>query len=170
LEEKHISEFYNDKSKPNGKKPRCKPCDAMSIDRERRSAYEKAYWSERKEKKKAIQKASMARNADHHREKRKDYLQTPSGKASYRRYTQTRRARTKSAFVEYVDPLQVYIEQDGRCYICGTDRPLSQMHLDHCVPIAAGGLHERENCGIACARCNLSKGAKPLSEVMYQVV
>lgn len=32
-------------------------------------------------------------------------------------------------------------------------------NLDHIIPVSAGGTHTWENCALACARCNLSKGA-----------
>ena len=43
------------------------------------------------------------------------------------------------------------------CYLCG-DNPSA--HLEHVHPLAKGGEDVWENIGMACAHCNLSKGAK----------
>lgn len=43
-----------------------------------------------------------------------------------------------------------------RCAHCGvTDEPLA---IDHIVPVARGGLSERDNCQLLCAPCNTLKG------------
>lgn len=49
------------------------------------------------------------------------------------------------------------------CVYCGVYKP-NQMHIDHVVPIARGGLHEESNLVSACAKCNQSKGSKLVSE------
>lgn len=55
------------------------------------------------------------------------------------------------------------LERDGyTCSYCGEqDAPL---HVDHVIPVCRGGSDAFENLVCACARCNLSKGAKLLSE------
>lgn len=171
-EEKDPSEFYNDKSKPSGKKPRCKICDLKSIDKKRRAAYEKDYWShpDRVEKKKAQVRASMSKHAAKYAERRKEYLKTEKGQSMYRRQTQKRYALKKAAFVEDVDPLELFNEQEGVCYLCGEEFTFKEMELDHVMPLARGGLHENNNCKMACKKCNRSKGSKTLEELTYQMV
>ncbi len=47
------------------------------------------------------------------------------------------------------------------CWLCGT--PVWQgvnLHMDHIVPLARGGIHCAENLRPACGPCNLSKGAR----------
>lgn len=53
------------------------------------------------------------------------------------------------------------IGRDGRqCYLCGkTDLLDDELHLDHVIPLAKGGAHSPKNVRVACASCNLSKGA-----------
>lgn len=53
--------------------------------------------------------------------------------------------------------------RDGKCcsYCGDTDGPF---HLDHIHPWSLGGGHTEENLTVACAKCNLSKGAKTLEE------
>lgn len=55
------------------------------------------------------------------------------------------------------------MERDGaRCTYCGTTE--GAMHLDHVVPYARGGKTTDENLVVACAPCNLSKGARTPEE------
>lgn len=170
--EKPESEFYNDKSKSTGKKPRCKPCDLLSRDKEKRAKYESEYWShpERAERKRNHVRASMEKNKDRYAKKRREYLRTDAGAAVYRRYTQKRYALVKNAFVEDVNPYDIFKEQGGVCYLCGNKFDFKKMELDHVYPIARGGLHEKANCKMACAHCNRSKGSKTLEELSYQMV
>lgn len=54
-------------------------------------------------------------------------------------------------------------ERDGnQCSYCPDD--VGPFHLDHIVPVVLGGTNAPENLTVACAKCNLSKGAKPLGE------
>ena len=49
------------------------------------------------------------------------------------------------------------------CWMCGT--PVWQgvnLHMDHVLPIARGGVHCAENLRPACGPCNMQKGAKVL--------
>ena len=48
----------------------------------------------------------------------------------------------------------------GRCAYCGGPYE----HLDHVIPLSRGGMHVPSNLRPACAKCNLSKHAKKLSE------
>ncbi len=53
--------------------------------------------------------------------------------------------------------------RDGhKCRYCG--RTDGTMHIDHVVPVSLGGGDEPENLCVACAPCNHSKHATPLSE------
>ena len=55
------------------------------------------------------------------------------------------------------------MERDGRkCVYCGCEE--GPFHLDHVKPVSAGGAGSPDNLVVACASCNLSKGAKPLSK------
>lgn len=49
--------------------------------------------------------------------------------------------------------------QRGRCFWCKA-KTGSNYHVDHVVPLAAGGSNDPENIVISCPACNLSKGAK----------
>ena len=169
-EEKDTTSFYKDKQKKSGFRPECKSCNNLGINRERRKKYEKKYWDERREERREMILKSHKSNKDHHKIKRQEYLKTEEGIEMYRRQTQTRYARRKNAFVERVDPVGLYSEQGGVCYLCGGSFQFSEMECDHVIPLAKGGLHDKSNLKMACSFCNRSKGAKTLKEVGYQMV
>ena len=168
--DKPESDFYRDRSRPSGRKPRCKSCEKLYIDRKARSEYEKIYRANNPAQRKDIVRRSMRKHKDRIAAKRKEYLQTDGGREVYRRYTQKRYAQRKAAFVENVNPKDVYKDQGGVCYICEICFSFDDMELDHVVPLAAGGKHERSNTKMACAPCNRGKGARPLWEVRHQMV
>ena len=166
------SNFYNDKSKPSGKKPRCKACEKLTIDVKRRREYEKKYWSDpdRKEKRKAQIRRSMAKNMDAYKVKRKEYLKTDAGMNTQRKAGQVTRCKSAGAYIEHVDPLELYQEQNGVCYMCLEQFNFKDMEMDHLIPICKGGKHEVSNVKMCCGTCNKKKGAKMLQEVTYPVV
>lgn len=43
----------------------------------------------------------------------------------------------------------------GKCFYCG--RKMKDMHIDHLIPLSAGGRHTLNNFVLACAWCNVSK-------------
>lgn len=58
---------------------------------------------------------------------------------------------------------RVVAERDGNvCRYCGDES--GPFHLDHIFPVSRGGTNEVTNLTVACATCNLSKGAKTLGE------
>jgi len=164
------SMFHVDRQKKTGRRSRCKDCERKHVNRERRSVYEKKYWDKRRDDKRDIVRKSCKKNKEKHKKKRQEYLKTERGKEVYRRYTQKRYAAMKGAFVESVNPLEIYKDQKGICYICKEEFDFDKMELDHVHPIVNGGKHEKANCKMACMPCNRSKGAKPLNEVTYQMV
>ena len=83
---------------------------------------------------------------------------------------QKRRAREKGAFVEDVNPFDVFKRDNWICQLCGgkINRRLKHPHpmsvsLDHVIPFALGGTHEWGNVQASHLRCNLSKGARVAS-------
>lgn len=169
-ETKEETFFYKDKQKKTGFKPRCKACDLLSRDKSLRAAYEKTYWDQRRDERRKMILSSHNKNKQKHKERRAIYLKTDSGLASYRKYTQTRYAKIKKAFVEHINPIDVFNAQGGFCYICKNHFDFKDMELDHVYPIALGGLHEKSNVKMACTTCNRSKGAKLPKEVCHQMV
>lgn len=94
-----------------------------------------------------------------------------SRRCSKRMQNANRRAKTRGAFVENVHWRMLYDEDGPTCHLCGLDTDpddvggLSYPTLDHVVPLASGGLHERLNTRLAHLYCNSVKGARPLTEI-----
>jgi len=59
----------------------------------------------------------------------------------------------------------VVLRARNRCEYCGLSElgQAATFHLDHIVPIVAGGPTELENLALACIHCSLRKGAKQKS-------
>lgn len=72
-----------------------------------------------------------------------------------------RRARIAGSRVGDVRRAAI-VERDGStCYLCGKVCTDDEIHLDHIVPLSMGGSHSEDNVAVACARCNVRKGARP---------
>ena len=55
------------------------------------------------------------------------------------------------------------ISRDGKkCRYCGTTK--GPFHIDHVLPRSRGGSDSHENLVVACAACNMSKGARTPEE------
>lgn len=73
----------------------------------------------------------------------------------------TRRKHTeRDTFVEDVAKLVVLELHDGVCGICGDDVDPGSFHLDHIIPLSAGGWHGYDNVQPSHPACNLSKGSR----------
>lgn len=59
----------------------------------------------------------------------------------------------------------VFHRDKGRCQLCGCDLtnvlvPTVERHIDHMVPLKAGGINDPTNFQLTCGSCNTSKGAR----------
>lgn len=55
------------------------------------------------------------------------------------------------------------LQRDGfRCQYCGAAAPDVELHVDHFVPLSAGGGNETSNLVTACRTCNAGKGVRLL--------
>lgn len=77
-----------------------------------------------------------------------------------------RRARKRAAGGSHTaeDILVLRLSQNNRCLYC--EKPLSDYHVDHMVPLARGGSNGRENICLACPDCNLKKNVKTAEEFL----
>jgi 5-methylcytosine-specific restriction endonuclease McrA len=64
--------------------------------------------------------------------------------------------RSKVRFSRY----NIYLRDANTCQYCGSERPRSDLNLDHVIPRAQGGRTTWENVVCCCIDCNLSKGAR----------
>jgi 5-methylcytosine-specific restriction protein A len=55
-----------------------------------------------------------------------------------------------------------------RCYWCGKVTAKKRRQVDHIIPLARGGRHERSNLCCSCATCNNRKHAKTREEFTGQ--
>lgn len=70
-----------------------------------------------------------------------------------------RRAIKRNAPVFEPVHRDVVWERDrGRCHICGRKADPSNWHLEHIVPLSAGGEHSYRNVAVSHPACNLRKG------------
>jgi len=60
----------------------------------------------------------------------------------------------------------IYARDGGMCMKCGEKVDRKNFHVDHIVPISAGGSEwDLSNLELSCPTCNLKKGAKMDVEV-----
>lgn len=90
--------------------------------------------------------------------RRKYYASLPPDK----RHELTHKRRAEEYGVEHVAYSRTAIMRRWR-YACAYCNGIAT-HLDHVIPLSKGGADAEQNMVPACARCNLSKGAKTLAE------
>lgn len=138
---------------------------------EAQRAYNKAYYERNQQKFKEYSRAWSASNPekrqawadankDRHNQRRKEWRDRHPDKC--RQHVMDRRARIMSAYVESVDPKVVFSRDGGVCQICLTVIDSTSWHIDHIVPLIAGGEHSYANTQLTHANCNLRKGKKVL--------
>lgn len=59
---------------------------------------------------------------------------------------------------------EVFKRDSFKCQYCGESAPNIILHIDHIIPIAAGGDNDISNLVTSCQSCNLGKGARQLSD------
>ena len=57
---------------------------------------------------------------------------------------------------------KVWQKQKKKCFICGKEKALEEMHRNHWIPWSKGGKTVIENCKMLCAECNLKKSAQEM--------
>lgn len=77
-----------------------------------------------------------------------------------------RRARKRGATIEHFTRQEIIDRDDATCHICGKRCEPREIHLDHVIPLSRGGEHSRANVKVACAECNIRKGATMPSDVI----
>ena len=170
--EKHATEFYRDRSRPSGRRPRCKICEKEYKDYIKRREYEKQYRMKNPEKRRKILASYYKENKEKHHSQQKIYRTTDNFKINQKRHNATRRARIAIAYKEDVNYIEIYNKAKGLCFYCGKEVSIKEAEFDHYIPLARGGLHEKSNMRCSCQFCNRSKGALLPSEweVSHQMV
>ncbi len=146
-------------------KCRCRDCTSAST----------AYYEARRkvdpndhERRKKYREANRERMAEYSRQRAKD----PNTQELRRDAQQRRRARKRGAFVEDVPRSEIFKRDNWHCQIPGCLYPGIPVKLvakrtdplyanvDHIIPLAKGGRHERSNLATAHFRCNCVKNAR----------
>lgn len=88
------------------------------------------------------------------------------------RWGRFRRERVAAVTVETFTRLEIFVRDNWTCGICSHPIEAQRRHpdplspsIDHIVPIARGGTHERSNVQAAHLVCNLRKGTRLLEAV-----
>ena len=106
-------------------------------------------------------------NKKHFAEWRKQYYQTPSGKASNKAHSHNRRALTNDLTKETVQLVyEDNIKKYGTltCILCNKPIAFGEDSLDHLTPLTRQGTNNYVNLGVAHIICNSKKGTKTLEE------
>ena len=138
--EKYTEEFFKGQC-------RCKECD---------KAKSRAYENNNADKIR-VQKAEAHQRRMKDPEKRLDTL------ARYSEARHKRRANKKTNTINSATSKQIrelIKKSNGKCYWCGCSTKSKGHHIDHYTPLSKGGSNEIHNLVVACAFCNISKGAK----------
>jgi 5-methylcytosine-specific restriction endonuclease McrA len=167
-EEKDISEFCKDSSKPDGLYSSCKSC-------------QKSY---RKSNKKKIAETNKVWR-DKNRDKQINYLrewreENPEyGSEYYQKNKEQKKKYTRQWRIENPDKvfahnmkrrtngeseelgkdtwIQVMSSTDWKCFYCDVELDKKNRTIDHVIPIDKGGKNIEENCVPSCLSCNCSK-------------
>jgi 5-methylcytosine-specific restriction endonuclease McrA len=126
--------------------------------REAKLAHNRRYHQENREA--VARRNRLHRQYNHQAILERDRLRYESDPDRFRSYSRNRHARKRNAPGSHTaaDIAAQRTRQKGRCYWCG-EKVGRHYHVDHVVPLALGGSNGPENLVIACAHCNLSKGA-----------
>ncbi|NBW19367.1 MAG: hypothetical protein EBR82_66465, partial [Caulobacteraceae bacterium] len=119
--------------------------------KEKVAAHQKAYCEANKEKRAAQNKAYREAN------KEKEAAQTKAYREANKEKLFERRAQRRFRKTYIINHLLV--AQRGKCASCHVN-VIEKHHLDHIVPLANGGTHDRSNFQLLCPACNLSKHVK----------
>ena len=152
-----IDNFYKDKHTKDGKKPRCKSCDSLTIDKKNRAEYEKKYWSLNKLRKQQIRYKCTQKNKAKYREKRRlryndDTFKSIQMASYYKR---------KSCKVNDLTKIQIkeLLMSSKNCFYCNSILE-NDGELEHKIPLSKGGNNTLTNVVISCIKCNRRKGNK----------
>jgi 5-methylcytosine-specific restriction endonuclease McrA len=131
-ETKPVTEFYRwSRPTSDGYQPKCKPCDKASRQARRDPAKDRERY---------------ATDAEWHA--RRDDLNRVRRAAGIPQSNVTRRRLRR----------RLFDAAGGICAICGEAMTFADASIDHIVPLARGGKHERANLQVAHRVCNSVKG------------
>ncbi len=172
---KPVSEFYRDRSRPDGLYTKCKECHSKIVKKwQTKNAdhflrVHRRWRKANSEKEREYIKKYCASHLQAIHERAKKCRERHPGtsrnwrrnnKDKVRNYELTRRARqARNGGNMTPDEWNAVLEFYGhRCLCCGRDDV--KLTIDHVLPIFLGGAHTVENVQPLCGPCNSSKGHK----------
>lgn len=132
----------------------------------KRNAASRRYFHENKEYFRKKNRRWYSENAAQARATKRKWVAANIGKAraAYAANQARRYAQIRATRVERIDYMDIIRELGMVCHICGLEIPsMSDLHMDHVIPLSRGGHHVRSNLKPSHAFCNQSKGAKILN-------
>jgi len=125
----------------------------------------RSYYQANKERIAIVAKCYREANKEELSAKKSEYYKTDAGKivsrAAWHRREAIKRDNTDNTVTKAT--LEVLRKaQDNSCYYCNCDLSALgdyEVHLDHYIPISAGGIHSIGNVVWSCRTCNLEKRA-----------
>lgn len=148
------NEFRKDKSKNNGHESACRDCNLSKYNPELNSIKGREY---------------RQRNIEAEIERGKRYRQTEQGKEAIYRKNMSRRSKKSNVRFTPHERKSILERDNYICQCCGinvhnekVNNP-TKAHIDHIIPLDAGGNSEPDNLQVLCRTCNTTKGSKVIS-------
>lgn len=164
--EKSLSEFHNDKTKKDGHHNICKPCKCAetrewnSENKERKLKSTLKWQRENKEARAKISKRYLDKFSREEKRNRLNEWRAKNPEANRSAIARRRKQlRTSAKHYTAEDVKRIKTAQQNKCAVCKTDVSKS-FHVDHVIPVSAGGDNSPLNIQILCPTCNLNKNAK----------
>lgn len=173
-EEKSVSDFGRDASRPDGRYTHCKHC-RRNPSRQDREVLELAQ--------KGLKRCTKCLRTKPFCAYEKDITKSLGVSSRCRKCRREALKNTKATVVRPIrknprdyTKWEVFEDDNFTCYICEEvlspdtphDNPKS-LSIDHVVPLSKGGLDERDNVRTACLACNRDKNDMFLDEYLLMI-
>lgn len=138
--------------------------------REARREYERRRWQDPKFKQ--LSRAYARSEKERLKKSVRNREWKKANRASCTDRQNKRNAILYTVFVEDVSLAEIFERDGGCCKLCGLALSMTTCWphhrtptRDHVIPLSKGGTHERANLQLACAECNVRKGARIVASV-----